>query len=46
MARRGAMIAAILAIAFALMIALLLHQQHGGPSHADFDLPGYEPATL
>jgi dienelactone hydrolase len=46
MSRRAGLATAILAIAFAIAIAFLMRQEHGGPPHIDFDLPGNEPATL
>jgi dienelactone hydrolase len=38
--------AAAVAILFLLTVAHLARLQAGGPAHQDFDLPGYEPATL
>ncbi|MFZ0676659.1 dienelactone hydrolase family protein [Candidatus Binatus sp.] len=38
--------AALLALAFLIAIAVLAHQENGGPPHMDMELPGNEPATL
>src|SRR5271170_3556830 len=46
MSKRAGIASAILAIAFAIAIAFLMHQVHGGPPHIDLELPGNEPATL
>jgi dienelactone hydrolase len=46
MPARGGIVAAALAIAFAITSAFLMRREHGGPPHLDLDLPGNEPATL
>lgn len=46
MSKRAGIATAILGIAFAIAIAFLMHQEHGGPPHLDLALPGNEPATL
>jgi len=46
MSTRAGIASAVLAIAFAIAIAVLMRQQHAGPPHIDFELPGNEPATL
>jgi dienelactone hydrolase len=46
MSKRAGIATAVLAIAFAIAIAFLMRQEHGGPPHIDFELPGNEPATL
>jgi dienelactone hydrolase len=43
---RWPIIAVVLAIAYAITSAFLMHRENGGPPHLDLDLPGYEPATL
>ncbi len=42
----GRIVAALLALAFVAALALLAHQENGGPPHMDMELPGNEPATL
>jgi dienelactone hydrolase len=46
MKSRGGITAAALVIAYAITAAVLMHKEHGGPPHLNFDLPGNESATL